>query len=279
MRIEPITYRHWSEAYRCSTSTAELIVVTQIGPRILCLRWHESPNLLYEDFTGFGLDDWRLYGGHRFTVAPEGRESYAADNSPCVVEAGPDELCMLAPVRADGTQRILTITAATDGDGFDLRHVFKNLSALPWRGAPWTVTCVPHAGLAGPCDRTHVRFWPGTTPADWSLDADCIRAAPRKARGKIGWHSGEAWLASLQPEATLVIHNPEPPRSADCVDDGCNLEIFACPSYLELETLGGHAVLPPGGSAELRQRWRFLAPGLQPADWALIARRAGCSCN
>ena len=57
-------------------------------------------------------------------------------------------------------------------------------------------------------------------PLEWNLGPDHIASVSCETRGKIGWHSDAAWLASLQPEATLVVHNPNPPLTSNCVDDG-----------------------------------------------------------
>ena len=277
MNIQPIHYRHWSKAYRCTAGAAELIVITDIGPRILSLRWHGGTNLLYEDGAGFGVGEWRLYGGHRFTVAPEGGETYAPDNTACTVEMRADELRVAARSGANGTRRLLIISAASDGAGFDLRHVIENHGPQSWRGALWAITCVPPSRVVAPGAASEVRFWPGTNRREWNLAPGDVAPVSRGTRGKIGWHSEAAWLASLQPEATLVIHNPHPAAPSNCVDDGCNVEIFTCPDYLEIETLGGEVVLAPGGQASHLERWRLLEPGFGSQDWPAIAALAGCA--
>ena len=276
MQIEPTQYRQWRQAYRCRSGPATLVIVADIGPRILFLGWHGRPNLLYEDGTGFGVDTWRLYGGHRFTVAPESSETYAADNAPCQIEEREGRLCLSSAPIASGIRRSLHITAAPDGIGFDLRHVLANEGEQAWEGAPWAITCVPHAAIVAPCVASDVRFWPGTNRAQWAPFPDHIPLVPRHSRGKIGCYSKAAWLASLQPEATFVIHSPIVPPAWDCVDGGCNVEIFACPDYVELETLGGRVKLARGGRTAHEQRWRLLAPGHRPEDWAAIATQAGC---
>jgi hypothetical protein len=277
MKIEPVGYRHWSGAYRCTAGAAELVVVSEIGPRILSLHWRGSPNLLYEDGTNFGVGDWRLYGGHRFTVAPESHETYAPDNTACLVKVGDRQLQLTAPLAANGMQRTLIISAAQDGDGFDIRQVLENHSQQSWHGALWAITCVPQPGVVAPCGDSDVRFWPGTNKSDWNCEPNYITSATCGIRGKIGWHNNPAWLASLQASATLVIHNPNPPTAMKCVDSGCNVEIFSCPEYLELETLGAEIVLAPGSHATHLQRWRLLEPGFTPRDWPTIAALAGCT--
>ncbi|MDO8596137.1 MAG: hypothetical protein Q7R45_05895, partial [Sulfuricaulis sp.] len=139
------------------------------------------------------------------------------------------------------------------------------------------ITCVPPSRVVAPRAGSDIRFWPGTNQHEWNLTPDHIASASCGTRGKIGWHSEAAWLASLQPKATLVIHNPTPAPASQCVDGGCNVEIFLCADYVELETLGPEITLPPGGHASHLQRWRLLEPGFAPRDWAIIAERAGCN--
>jgi hypothetical protein len=254
-----------------------MVVGISAGPRILSLRRGADLNLLYHDTTDFRVGEWRLHGGHRFTVAPEGEESYAPENAPCVVETRGQELRVAAPSGKNGTRRVLVISAAMDGAGFDLRHVLENHGGRPWRGALWAITCVSHAGsVVAPLTRPRLRFWPGAKRGHWQLAPGHITMTPNGARGKAGWHSAAGWLASLQREATFVIHCPDAPPLHECADEGCNLEVFTCADYVELETLSGIVTLAPGGHASHLQRWRLLAPKFAPHDWQAIGAQAGC---
>ncbi|MBL9215906.1 MAG: hypothetical protein JNG83_10565 [Opitutaceae bacterium] len=277
MKTDRTRWHGW-DAVRCVAGDCELLVGVSTGPRILSLRRGDGDNVLYRDTTDFGVGDWRLYGGHRFTVAPEEDRSYVPDNARCGVEVADGELRVAAPAGPDGTRRHLVIRAAEDGAGFDLRHVLVNGGREPWQGALWAITCVPHAAqVVAPRGPTPLRFWPGIEAVAWQLAPGYVALTPNRARGKIGWYSQAGWLASLQREATLVIHSPDIPPEADCVDGGCNVELFTCSDYVELETLGGRVTLPPGGHTEHRQRWRLLAPGYTPRDWPAIAAQAGCA--
>lgn len=276
MRIESVPYRQWRDCYRCTAGQAELIAIAGLGPRILSLRWRQGPNLLYEDPTGVRVGEWRLYGGHRFTVAPEGKETYLPDNQPCLASRLDHQLELASTPGGIGLCRSLVVSEAKDGDGFDLAHRLTNPGPDSWRGAPWAITCIPHGPLVA-AGNGRLRFWPGTNPSAWRIGADGALTVPRDRRGKVGWHSPKAWLATVQPGVTFVIHDPSPPDPEQAVDGGCNLEIFACPEYIELETLGPSTCLRPGQSIIHEQRWRLLDPGLIPSDGAAIAARAGCA--
>ncbi|MCC6231197.1 MAG: hypothetical protein IT580_01035 [Verrucomicrobiales bacterium] len=281
MRIEPIRWQHW-DAMRCLTPDCELVVGISAGPRILSLRSGSTPNLLYQDTTDFRVGAWRLHGGHRFTVGPEDATSYHPDNAPCTVdidiEDGDQELRVAAPPGPDGLQRILNITAARDGAGFDLRHQLRNTGHQPWQGALWCITCVPPTGpVLAPVPQQRLRFWPGSDPAPWSFTHGHLVLHPNGSRGKVGWHGEAAWLALLHPAATLVIQGLDSSPREECIDEGCNAEIFTCADYRELETLGGRVGLAPGEETSHRQRWRVLDAGYTPHDGPLIGARAGCT--
>jgi len=270
MIAERVRWQEW-DAVRLVARECEMLVGVSAGPRILSLRGGAGPNLLYSDATDFRVGDWRLYGGHRFTVAPEGAESYAPDNSPCAVEEGAHELGVIAPIGKDGLRRMLVIRPAVDGSGFDVQHVLENRGHRSWRGALWAITCVPSGGnVVAPRGPSEVRYWPGTDRAQWDDSSGHIVLNPGLERGKAGWHCEDGWIASLQPSATFVIHSPHAPARSNCVDEGCNLEVFTGPDYVELETLGGEVELAPGTNASHFQRWRLLAPIFGTRDWKSI---------
>jgi hypothetical protein len=277
MKTERVRWQDW-EAVCCVAGECEMVVGVSAGPRILSLRRGTSPNLLYHDTSDFRVGEWRLHGGHRFTVAPEGEGTYAPDNAPCAVETRGHELRVAAPPGGNGTQRVLVISSAADGAGFDVRHVLENHGERPWRGALWGITCVPHAAtVVAPRPPAQLRFWPGSDGTHWQLASGHVAMTPNGARAKAGWHSDAGWLASLQRDATFVIHSPDSPPTRECVDEGCNLEVFNGADYVELETLSGLVTLAPGEQASHRQRWRLLPPGFTPDDWQAIGEQAGCA--
>lgn len=276
MITERVRWQGW-DALRCTAGEAELIVGISAGPRVLSLRRGGGPNLLALDPTDFRVGDWRLYGGHRFSLAPEGPQSYVPDNRPCLVTATGEEVRVSPPIEDSGLRRTLVLAPAADGVGFNLDHELRNHSSSAWTGALWAITCVPVSGpIVSPCRDGAVRFWPQSDPTPWTPHAESVVIVAKGTRGKAGWHSTPAWLASLQAEAALVVHAPDTSSPADCVDGGSNLEVFTCADYVELETLGPRVTVLPGRTVHHRQRWRVLPPIYAPRDWAALAQDAGC---
>jgi hypothetical protein len=69
-----------------SNGAAEVVVTTDVGPRIIRYARAGGENMLAElpdAVTRTALGDWKAWGGHRLWHAPEGMpRSYAPDNAP-----------------------------------------------------------------------------------------------------------------------------------------------------------------------------------------------------
>jgi hypothetical protein len=257
MKMERKVYKGW-DAIFCQAGSCELIIGVSAGPRILSFGYAGKDNLLYYDTTDFKVGDWKLYGGHRFTTAPESEESYIPDNLPCEVDC--HDLSLKVSVTQGCLRKTIHIGAAADGAGFDVLHILQNYSKHTWQGALWAITCVPPVGkIVGTYSHPHVQEWPGTSAAMWQQTCKHISVAAGSRRGKIGWYSNPAWIASVQVGNKFIIYTPHPPALADCVDGGCNIEVFTCENYSELETLSGKVVLAPGNFATHLQCWRLLS--------------------
>jgi hypothetical protein len=231
----------------------ELVIAVSMGPRILSLRHNGGENLLYVDHTDFKVGEWKMYGGHRFTIAPETEASYYPDNSACEVFPTANGLLIKAPQRQDGIRLSIEV-AASGTTGFGIRHMLENHGSTNWCGALWAVTCVPRtAGILARCTSPEINYWPGTAPEHWKQVAGLMSPIPGEHRGKAGWYEENGWLAAIQPSGTLIICNDDHNKEKE--DN--NLEIFVCKHYAELETLGPRKIIEPGGSAEHLQYWHI----------------------
>ncbi|MCW5556229.1 MAG: hypothetical protein KIT22_00020 [Verrucomicrobiae bacterium] len=275
LEIEKIGPPRWNAAYRCTSRDAELIVETGIGPRILSLKWAGSPNLLYEDDTQFGVGAWRLYGGHRFATAPESKLSYFPDNRPCRVTADSQRLRIEQVRMPMGLRKTLTIEPSPEADGFVLHHDLDHAGSAPWSGAIWTILCVPAIGcvriptrpVAGLDSDEVCHFWncPGwytANPASrqWRQEEGLFSVLPRGETAKVGIYSPDGRLDFEHPAAGLTLLQTEIPPRESCPHQGCNIEVFTAPRYLELEMLGKVTTLQPGDSMRLTQHWLLSPP-------------------
>ena len=80
LMLERITYRGWDNAYRISNSIVELVVLADVGPRIVSYRFIAGENVFHEIAEQGGLTgggDFRLYGGHRLWISPEVERTFS----------------------------------------------------------------------------------------------------------------------------------------------------------------------------------------------------------
>lgn len=84
--IEKTKYKGWENCVRVSNGRVELVVTTDIGPRIIRYGFVGKENEFCEVKSQLGLiggDEWRIYGGHRLWHSPEDeKRTYEPDNGP-----------------------------------------------------------------------------------------------------------------------------------------------------------------------------------------------------
>ncbi|HTE22936.1 hypothetical protein [Flavitalea sp.] len=255
MNLNYVTWKN-CKAARITTTHCELIIGLSAGPRILSLTYNGGANLLYEDATGFGVGEWRLYGGHRFTIAPENDSSYYPDNETCSVNIAGELAIISAPIRTDELRLSIKVSVLAGGSGFELVHILENYGSIAWSGALWAITCIPgSANITASCSTENIVYWPGTESRNWPSSDGFMVVKPGDFRGKAGWHESQGWLSAGQDGGKLIIQHQEKTEPADCVDNGCNLEIFACKDWIELETLGAMVSVASGGFTQHAQHW------------------------
>lgn len=252
-----IKWKDW-DAVECTLDEYELIVGVSAGPRILSFSYKGAKNVLYEDYTNFRVGEWRMYGGHRFTIAPENNESYYPDNGPCDVNITGTSISIAQKQRPNGIRLSITISISEKKEGFDILHTLENNGSANWVGALWAITCVPRsAKLLASCDTSALHFWPGTDISNWEHASEQLTVKPGSFRGKIGWYYEFPVLKAIQQQDVFIITNPDLSNPDLCIDNGSNTEIFVCADFAELETLSEKLVVAPGESANHLQYWRL----------------------
>ena len=89
VKIEKTQYRGWPNCYRISNGEVDLVVTTDVGPRVIRYGFSGGPNVFkeFDEQVGkSGEGTWQARGGHRIWIAPEDPVlSYALDNSPVFI--------------------------------------------------------------------------------------------------------------------------------------------------------------------------------------------------
>ena len=303
--IEPIRYRGWEHCWKLSNGEAELIVLADVGPRVIWYSLRGGENQLHEvelDEGKTGGSDFRLYGGHRLWAAPEIERTYFPDNVAVKVEQVGQALRFTAPVEATppGTrlQKEMELELDASGSGVRLTHRITSHDSQPVELAVWTPTMMRAGGRAilplpppHEMDKDHVLpvgvfgVWSYTDFADlrWRLGTEFVQLAQsenpagrfREQMG--GIFNSAGWSAHFR-RGTLFVKRAAVLGGAKYPDGGCNSELFTCPEFLEVETLGPLVTLKLGETAEHVERWRLFAnvPDGDGEDWVRreIAPRA-----
>ena len=105
--IERIRYRGWENCWKLSNGEAELIVLADVGPRVIWYSLRGEENQLHEVEQDAGKtrgSDFRLYGGHRLWAAPEIERTYFPDNVAVQVEQ----------IEAEQANQVLRLTAPVE---------------------------------------------------------------------------------------------------------------------------------------------------------------------
>ena len=140
------SYRGWENAYRISNATIELVVLADVGPRILSYAFVGGENIFHEVPEQAGLTgghEFRLYGGHRLWVWPEVDRTYFPDNSPVTVSQSQNHVSFTAPVESaapgSNLQKELEIRL-DEGSRVTVRHRVTNQNSRPTELAVWAPT-------------------------------------------------------------------------------------------------------------------------------------------
>ena len=288
VNVEKVQYRGRSNAYRLTNGEVELIVTSDVGPRILRYGFVDGENLFKEmspeeEGRLTAGQEWRLYGGHRIWVGPEEPHyTYAADNSPVAVDASGDELIAAAPVDVAGIQKQISVRLEPSGTGVTVRHRLVNKSRWPLRFAPWALTMMAPGGTAialFPPRGTHPEhlapsnplvMWRFTNLSDprWGFFEKylTLRQDPERDHPeKLGLFRAPTVAAYLL-DGDLFVKTFDPPATGDYPDMGSSFETFTNDLFLELETLGPVTEVQPDGFADHVETWR-LHRGVRVEAW------------
>jgi hypothetical protein len=274
--VEKVVYLDQPNCYTLTNGTVEVIVTTDIGPRVIRYGFVDADNILAEVpdlVTKTDLGDWKPWGGHRLWAAPETMPgSYAPDNSPLDYHIeGNYAIRLMQPTDASGLQKEITVTLTPQGTCVTLHHTITNRNCWRIAVAPWTVTIMNGGGLTVlPQEpyRSHDDYllparplvlWYFTDLSDprWTIGPRyiCLKTDERMAAPqKIGIANKQGWCAYHRHQ-TLFVKRFGYQEGASYPDYGSNNETYTTGSYMEVESLGPMQQLEPGDAAEHIEHW------------------------
>jgi hypothetical protein len=263
--------------YKLSNGTVELVVTTDIGPRIARYGFVGGESIL-SDISGSlaekDLGAWQAWGGHRVWIAPEGQpKSYGPDNTPIKhAPVGNNGIRLEQPVeKGTGIQKVMTVTMDATGTGVTVQHTLINRNQKPYELAVWALTIMNPGGTAIVPQEPYKKHADALLPArplvlwhytDLSdsryaigpkfirLSTDAAKPEPQKfgVANKVGW-------AAYARNGLLFVKRMKYEEGAAYPDYGCSVEVFTQAGFIEVESLGPLRTLKPGESAEHTERW------------------------
>lgn len=285
--LEKTEYKGWPNCYRLSNHIIDLIVTTDVGPRIIRFGFVGGENEFkeYEDMAGKrGGAVWRIYGGHRLWHAPEAKpRSYCPDNSPVTLEQHADFVGLVQPIEAiTGIQKEMDIRLSSTEAHVEVTHRLRNTNLWAVELAPWALSVMAQGGTAIiplPPRRSHeeslvptntIALWAYTDMADprwhWGRKYVMLRQDPQLEKPqKVGVMVQDGWAAYVRA-GHLFVKKFNYVEGARYPDFGCSVEVFTNADMLELETLGPLVHLQPGAAVEHVEHWRLFAGVPPPAN-------------
>lgn len=281
--VEKISYGGWPNCYRIGNGVVDLMVVTDVGPRVIRFGFLGRENEFGEfpdELGKTGGNKRRNYGGHRLWHAPEDpRRTYYPDNFPTQAEVLPQGLKVTAPVETTtGIQKEIEVRLAGQGTHVHVTHRLRNAGLWAVELAPWALSVMATGGAAVvplPPRLPHPQnllptssfvLWPYTDLTDprWRFGSRHIflRQDPQAAGPqKSGLVVPDGWAAYLRGDHLFLKKFRYVPGAA-YADFGSSVEVFTNAKILELETLGPLARLEPGAAVEYDEHW-FLYDGVR----------------
>lgn len=279
--LERISYRGWENAYRISNATIELVVLADVGPRIVSYTFLGDENIFHEVPEQAGLTgghEFRLYGGHRLWVWPEVERTYFPDNSQVTVSQSHNQVSFTAPVESvapgSNLQKELEVGLG-EGSRVTVTHRVTNRDSRATELALWAPTMMKSGGRAilplpprAAMDKDHFQsvgpltLWSFTdfTDSRWVLGTEYIQLRQqtnptgRFSEQMAGVYNPAGWGAYFL-NGTVFFKTAPVTAGAPYPDFGCNFEVFTNPDFLELESLGPKVQLGPGESAGHTETW------------------------
>ncbi|MEN6551126.1 MAG: hypothetical protein ABFC79_04650 [Candidatus Cryosericum sp.] len=275
VRARVVAFRGWQHCQLLTNGTVEVIVTTDVGPRVVRYGLAGGPNVLCEVHEEDGLtggDTWHTFGGHRLWHAPEASpRSYQPDGRPVAYEVRGDAILLRQDVEAaTGIQKELEVTLADAGTEVTVLHRLTNCGLWPVRLAAWGITVMAPGGFAvfpqtmrdsKLLPNRCVALWPyarmDDSRAHWGRRFVALHQDPAvRAPFKLGVTNEAGWAAYIN-EGTVFVERFPWVAGAEYPDFGVNCESYTTDFMLEMETLSPLQTLQPGQSLEHTESWQL----------------------
>jgi len=285
VKIEKINYEGWDNCIKISNNEVELVVTTDVGPRIIHYGFKGEENHLkvFEEHKGKkGSNEWLSYGGHRLWHSPEEfPRTYDTDNFPCEYKILENGLCIKSPMDPKvQVEKEMEITLSDKGTIVKIKHIITNKNSWDIDFAAWAITVMAQGGREiipqikeGPKllpNRT-LALWTYTKMNDprvlWLEDYIFLDQNPKLENAfKIGLPVIDGWSA-YSNFGQLFVKYFDFIEDAQYPDFGySSYETYTNNEILEMETLSPIWTVSPSESIEHIEKWELHKNVLRPEN-------------
>lgn len=284
MNIDNIVFKGF-EALHISNGAIELVVLTEVGPRIIHASLADKPNLFAVFDEQFEPDHkgYPLLGGHRLWHAPEHPvRTYVHDNQPVNVKVD-EAVHLTAPIETlTGIQKQISIEFIGT-NRVQITHQLTNHGIWPVRLAGWGISMMKPDGVgvfplpprAPHSDQTllpnsRLNLWSYTDFSDprytFTPTAILLRQDRERPAQKFGGVVPDGWLAYAHPDGLFIKYSDY--QALPVMSDEAQAEIYTDPRVMEIEMLSEWRTLATGERLTHVEIWDILPPVALPQDEA-----------
>lgn len=277
-----INFGGWPNCIRLTNGEIEIIVTTDVGPRIIKLGFVGGRNLMYvspADMGKTGGDQWRIYGGHRLWHAPEVMpRTYFPDNTPVNYTWDGSTLKLMQQMETTtGINKEIEISMDAEENRIAILHRLINNNQWEIEISAWAITALSSGGrvilpqepyidpASNLLPSRPVVLWHYTQMQDprWIWGNKYIQLSQDPAQNseqKIGILNKQGWAAYILKDEIFIKSVLFDPK-ARYTDFMSNNEVYVNGELIEVETLGPVTRLVPGDSLEHTEKWMLAKLG------------------
>lgn len=282
--VEKVAFGGWEKCVRITNGTVELIVTTEVGPRIIRYGFIGGPNVMCEKEGQMGTKggtEWNIYGGHRLWHSPEAMpRTYELDNTPIKYKKIKNGIATFQPVEPWAqVEKQMEIRLDEEGTGVKVTHRIINRGAWDIELSVWAMSVLAPGGKevfpqtrvdTGLVGNRSMTLWPYTRMNDkrvyWgdkyitlTQDKNATQAFKVGTTNDLGWaayfNNGNCFVKYFDSDSSL----PYP-------DNGCSFETYTCDFMVEMETLSPLCLIGTDEGIEHVERWELFDNIERPSD-------------
>lgn len=277
--VSTIEYKGWKGCYRVSAGRYSLVVVPQIGGKIMEYSV-DGINLLWQNPSELGrvydprMDRYHSFGGYKLWNAPQSRwknrwppDLFLELGQAKVTPVDGTGLLIDGPISPTlGIQFIRAVRLSSDGR-VGLQQTMRNVGRREVKWSIWDVTRIKLPGFViFPVAEEsrfpqRVRIWDEASRRNvqWKIvskDSRMLCIVKPEGRGaKIGADNRSGWIAYIGNRLIYLKVFPRYEMGASYPDEGCSVEVWMGKGSVEVEVLSPLFAIGAGEEVSFDETW------------------------